>query len=104
MLSAPMEILEVNDGEAVAFTVVAWQEDDAIIKPARAPQGVVVHVLRVHVGKEDKPMFPHYWDVTGGGAIAQMLPALRARGNEGVKFTLTARGEGPKKRYSVEVV
>ena len=104
MLLAPMEILELRDGDSVSFHVTQFQFDDAIIKPAHAPQGKVIQVLRVHVPKEDKLFFPYYWDVTGGGAIAQLRPLLESGAYKDRAFKVTAHGEGTKKRHTVEVV
>lgn len=104
MLSSPMEILELNDGESVSLHVNAYQIDDAIIKPAHAPGGKVIRVLRLHVSKEDKPMFPQYWDVTGAGAIAQLTPMLDAGLHRDRVIKILAAGEGVKKRHAVEVI
>lgn len=104
MLSAPMEIMELKDGESAAFHVTAFQVDEAIIKPAHAPGGKVIRVLRVHVLQSEKPTFPYYWDITGAGAIAQLLPLLEAGADKTVSFKLTALGDGPRKRHTLEVI
>ena len=103
MLSGPMEILELNDGESISLHVTGWTLDDAIIRPAHAPQGKAIKVLRLNVLQTDKKSFPYYYDVTAMGAIAQLTPWLEKPGYEGKTFTLTAAGDGPKKRYSVGV-
>lgn len=104
MLSSPMEILELNDGESAVFHVHAFQTDDAIIKPAHAPQGKVIRVLRVHILQGEKPTFPYYWDITGAGAIAQLSPLLESGAYKDREFKITAIGAGVKKRHQVEVV
>lgn len=103
MLSGPMEILELNDGESIVLHVTGWTLDDAIIRPAHAPAGKAIKVLRLTVPATDKKTFPYYFDVTAMGAIAQLTPWLEKPGFEGKVFTLTASGAGPKKRYSVGV-
>ena len=104
MLASPMEILELEDGVATSFHIVAYQVDEGIIRPAHAPAGKAIRILRLHVPKADKEMFPQYWDVTGAGAIAQLLPLLESGAYKDHLFTLTAHGAGVKKRYSMEVV
>lgn len=104
MLASPMEILELKDGESVSLHVMSFQIDDAIIKPAHAPGGKVIRVMRLHVEKADKPLFPQYWDVTGAGAIAQLTPLLDGGLHRNRVVKITAFGEGAKKRHSVEVV
>ena len=103
MLPGPMEILELSDGESYSFHVLNFQIDEGIIRPARAPGGKAIRILRVHVPATDKPTFPFYWDITGQGAVAQMLPLLENRQYQGRTFTLRASGAGPKKRYALEV-
>ncbi len=103
MLPGPMEILELADGESIVLHVTGWTIDDAIIRPAHAPQGKAIKVLRLTVPATDKKSFPYYFDVTGMGAIAQLTPWLEKPDFKQKTFTLTASGEGPKKRYSLGV-
>ena len=103
MLPAPMEILEIPDGKSATFRVTHFQLDDAIIKPAHAPQGKAIKVLRVHVPPNEKPTPPYYWDITGLGAQAQLLPFLEQQNFGSKRFTLHAIGEAPKKRFRLEV-
>ncbi len=103
MLSEPMEILELGDGSSFPLRVLRWEKDEAIIRPAHAPQGKGITVLRVHVRAEDKATTPLYWDITGKGAIALLLPQLTQPGFEKKTFVLSAVGVAPKKRFSLEV-
>jgi hypothetical protein len=98
-----MELLELNDGETLTFRVVQWQKEEAIIKPAHAPQGKVVPVLRVHVPIEDKPIFPQYWDITSKRAIAQIQPWLEKPGFQTKTFKLKKLGEKPTAHFMLEV-
>lgn len=104
MLPAPMEILEINDGESLTFHITGWLKDQGIIRPSHAPAGKAIDILRVAVPPGDKPTFPFYWDVTSAGAIAQLLPLLESGSYKDRAFKLSATGVGPKKRYAVEVV
>src|SRR3990170_3891691 len=104
MLPAPAEILELRDGESLSFHITNYQIDEGIIRPAHAPQGKAIRILRVHVPPTDKSNFPYYWDVTGAGLIAQLLPILEAGNFLQRVFTMTANGNGPKRRYALEVI
>jgi hypothetical protein len=103
MLAEPMEILEIGDGTSVPLRILRWEKEDAIIRPAHAPQGKAIPVLRVHVRPEDKASSPFYWDITGKGAVALLMPYLQQPGYEKKTFVLSAVGVAPKKRFSLEV-
>ncbi len=103
MLSEPMELLELNDGETLTFRVTRWEEEEAIIKPAHAPQGKVVNVLRIHVPIEQKPIFPQYWDITSKRARAQLKPWLEKPGFQNKTFRLKKLGEKPTAHFMLEV-
>ncbi len=104
MLSSPMEFLEIYDGESMTFHITNYLHDQGIIRPAHAPGGKAIDMLRVFVPADEKEHFPYYWDITGQGAIAQIKPILDAGGYQNKTFKLSASGVGPKKRYAVEVV
>jgi len=103
MLSEPMEILEIGDATSVKLRILRWEKEEAIIRPAHAPAGKAIPVLRVHVPPETKEMSPYYWDITGKGAQALLLPYLQQPGYEKKTFVLSAVGVAPKKRFSLEV-
>jgi len=103
MLSEPMEILELGDGDSFPLKILRWEREEAIIRPAHAPQGKAVPVLRVHVPPETKATSPSYWDITGKGAVALLMPYLQAPGYQTKTFILSAVGVAPKKRFSLEV-
>lgn len=103
MLSEPMEILELPSGSSFPLRIKKFEQGDVIIRPAHMPQGKAINVLRVHVDPKDKATAPFYWDITGKGAIALLLPHLQVAGFEKRTFTLSAVGEAPKKRFSLEV-
>jgi len=102
-LQAPAELLDLKDGEAITFRVLRWEEDAFTIFPPHAPGGKTVRRLRVHVPLEDKPEFPHYWDFTAVTLTAQLAAHLARPDLARLRFTVTARGLGPKKRFQVEI-
>jgi len=103
-LARPINVLELQDGESRSFRVVRFETGEEIIRPAHAPNGKRVRVLRLHVSADDKPDFPHYWDVTSTRLYAQLLPQLQVAGLLSAKWTITARGIQPKKYFTVERV
>ncbi len=103
MLSEPMEILELEDGSSFPLRIIRWEKEETIIRPKHALGGKAVPVLRVHVRPEDKASSPFYWDITGKGAVALLMPYLQQPGFEKRTFILSALGVAPKKRFSLEV-
>lgn len=102
-LPEPMEILDLADGESRSFRATGHLVADATIKTTREPGGKAIQVLRVFVRKEDKPLGPPYWDVTGKTLVADLLPQLQRPDLAQLRFTVTARGIAPKKRFQLEV-
>ena len=103
MLTEPNEILEFNDGETKELRIISWQNDEMVVRPARAPRGEVVKAMRLHVSKETKDHSPYYWDTTAKTLIHQLLPHLEAGNYHEKTFVITAHGTGPQKRFSLEV-
>jgi hypothetical protein len=104
MLQGPSEIFEIEDGVTVDLSISSWVIDQAVIRPAHAPQGKVIEVLRVFVPTSAKAHFPYYWDITATTLIAQLRPWLEKPGFETKKFRVTAHGAGVQKRFALEVV
>ena len=104
MLAEPMELLDLEDQDTLVFRVLRWEEEEAIIKPAHAPQGKVVSVLRLHVSAETKPIFPQYWDVTSKRARALLKPWLERGDFSGKLFKLKKLGVKPTAHFMLEVV
>lgn len=100
-LPKPYEILELKDGEFVAFRVLRVERGSTTIFPDHQPQGKVVDVLRVHVPPDDKPTFPHYWDILGARLNAQLSAELDRPDLPRLRFTVKAQGLQAKKYYSV---
>jgi hypothetical protein len=102
-LTSPFELLELQDGESVNFRAERYEKAETTIVPKHLPTGKRVTALRVHIRHEDKPTFPYYWDLTASTLVAQIEPHLRREDLARLRFTITARGIGPKKRFSVDV-
>lgn len=99
----PVEVLELQHGEAVTFHVERWEKGQLTIFPAHAPQGKLVDVIRVHVKHTDKEHFPYYYDLTASSLVAQIEPQLRRTDYQGITFRVTAFGFGAKKRFSLDI-
>lgn len=102
-IGQPFEHLELQDGQSASFRALRYEQGETIIKPRHAPQGKNVAVLRIHVPADDKPSFPHYWDVTQNGLIAQLGPHLLRSDLGSIRFHVTAYGYAEKKRYRLTV-
>lgn len=102
-LEKPFSPLELMDGQSISFRVVRYELGVQTIFPEHAPQGKIVNVARVHVRPEDKPDFPHYWDITSAKLHALILPQLRIEGVFTRRFTITAHGIPPKKSFTLDV-
>jgi hypothetical protein len=62
-----------------------------------------VLALRIHLDPKDKPTFPHYYDLTAGTLVPQVL-ALLAKGiPPGYGIKIHAIGVAPKKRFEVSL-
>ena len=106
VLESPMSFLELEDGQSVTYHVMDWQRGRAQVARPWMPAGdqTWVEVLRMHVLKSEKPMYPHYVDVGQKTLIPQLVPILpRARAEE-AGIRIGAVGTGPKKRFSVGLV
>lgn len=103
-IGRPFEMLELQHQESVTFRVREWEEAQTTITTRDAPNGKVIDVIRVEVPKEDKPVFPHYWDITSARLVAQIRPHLQAPGYDRKRFTITAYGVAPKKNFTLDVL
>ena len=105
LLEPPYEILELKPGESKTITVVDWELGKIVIHPRwpGAPKEKVVMAVRMHVPKEEKKLFPYYWDATAGTLVPQLYTILREAGvpPNRVKLTITKVGAAPKARFSV---
>ena len=102
-LPEPYELMDLQDREAVTFRVVKYEEGEIPIKTQDEPEGKVVHACRVHVPREDKPVGLPYYDITSKTLCAQILPFLGDPVQVKRRFTVTAHGVRPRKRFTLEV-
>lgn len=103
MLPGPYELLDLQDKELRTFRVVKFEEGEIPIKTQDEPGGKIVQACRVHVRTEDKVAGLPYYDITSKTLCAQILPFLRDPGQRARRFTVTAHGVRPMKRYTLEV-
>ena len=101
-LERPYSMLDLRDGDSVAFTVLRHERGSTVITPPHAPNGKMVPVLRVHVRPDEKPDFPHWYDITSTRLVAQLGAMLDTVGAQVAKYRITARGIPPKRYFSVE--
>lgn len=104
MLPGPQELFDLPNGEKASFRATRFEEGQLEIRPVSQPEGKVVDALRVHVEPADKPFGMPYWDITSKTLRAQLIPWLRNPATARRRFTVTASGFKPRKRFSLEVV
>jgi len=102
-LPGPYEILDLADGASESFIPVKYERGTMVISPRwrGAPAEKEIPMLRVHVRTEDKPFFPHYWDITSKTAQAQLLPMLMDPRARDYLITITKYGVAPRARFTV---
>ena len=101
-LDKPMELLELAPGETRAFTVVRAELGETIITPRDGRPPKTVEDLRLHVDPNDKPLFPHYYDVTAVTLIAQLRDLAQPGAPLPRQLTIAKVGSGPAARFSVQ--
>jgi len=100
-LERPYEIYEWEPGEVRTFTILRWEKGELEILPKDRPPKMIT-VVRVHVPEEEKPTFPHYWDLTASRITAQLIPLLEHTMGFPVKIRVKAdRFPAPKTHYEV---
>lgn len=103
-LAQPYEIYEWTDGETQDWTIQRYEEGDLEIHPrdGRAPK--MIQVVRIHLDPEEKPSFPHYWDLTSSRLYVQLTRLLSELAILPVRVKITAIGRAPRTHYSVTYV
>lgn len=100
-LEKPYEIYEWEDGRTEEWSVLDWEVGELTIQ-LRTREGTKdITVLRIHLDPEQKPEFPHYWDLTSARLVAQLKPILGARGLGPAHVSITAIGRAPRTHFSV---
>lgn len=100
----PVELLEMDEGEARTLYVARFERGDLVINPRDGRPPKTVQVIRAHVIPSTKPFGPAWWDLTSATLVAQVGPILEARTKWPAILRLTAQGVAPRRRYQVEVV
>lgn len=125
-LPPPLELVDLEHGNSIQLSLTGFEQGSTEIHPktitprdvriymqqqnltSPPPPGTpiykVIPVLRVYGTRIDKPSPLRYWDVSSLTLQAQLLPLLLAHRNTPLNVVLTAIGEKPTKRYSVELV
>jgi len=106
ILEGPYEILELAPCEEKTLRVVDWEHGKMRIRPRWMPIGEFKEILavRIHVPPEDKPLFPHYWDLTARTLVTQVMAILTRGIPEGYGIRIHAVGYAPRKRFEVSLV
>jgi len=106
VLSGPYEILELRDGQDVTLKVLAYEMGRMRIRPRYpgAPESKEITALRLRVSPARKVLGPPFWDVTSQTLIAQLKPHLDDLVRTGRDVRITAHGEAPRKRFTLELL
>jgi len=104
-LQGPYEFLELVDGQPKTFHPTRWELGKAQTRPPWKPEGTLVwnEIIRLHLPRTEKPLFPHYFDFGAKTLVPQLKAVLPQANIQGVGITITAVGSGPKKRFSVSL-
>ncbi len=103
-LEPPYELLDLPDQGELVTRVLRFEQGRATIKPARAPQGVEVAIVRLHVPPGDKAHAPAWWDVTATTLQPSLVAALPAVVQGGRWIRIRKMGVAPRARFSLEVL
>jgi hypothetical protein len=106
LLPGPYEILDLKEGESVLIHPMKWVNGRVIIHPRYpgAPAEKEIVAIRLFVPREEKPFGAPYWDLTSQTLRASLEPVLDEIVKNGWGLKLIARGTGPAKRYSFQIV
>jgi hypothetical protein len=102
-LPEPYEILDLYTGQARAFHVLRFEQGKLVITPRDGRPQKQTQVLRLHVPVEDKPLAPHWWDLTSKRGIVGLLGFLENGHDPTTLFRLTKVGAGPAAAYQIDV-
>ncbi len=100
-LPGPFEVLDIQGNSTREFTVTRFQTGTMLIRPRDQRDAKTIVALRVYVPKEDKSLYPDYWDLTAQTLIPQVLPFLEQAQGKPVRFRVGKFGSGPTARFQV---
>jgi len=105
LLPEPFEFLELKDGVSLTIAIRSVDWGEAVVHPryVGAPEEKRIPVLRVHLMPGYKPTGVDYWDLSSKTLQAQLRPLIPGLIETNREFTITAHGEGPRKRFSLRV-
>ena len=105
-LESPFDMLTLNDCESIILKPVDWEFGTAETSaPWLAPgEKRVIEVVRVHLAPEDKPLFPHYYDIPQRTLIPQIMAILTAGVPADHAIKIHAVGRAPEKKFEVSLV
>lgn len=123
-LPEPMEFLDLAHGHSIQLRIDRYIDGVATIHPTAVtnrhrriymdqqglteppardtPIGLQVPVLRLYGTRLDRESPTKYFDVSAKTLQADLLPRLIAANGSSLVLTITAIGERPTKRFSVE--
>lgn len=126
LLPEPLEFVDLHPGTSMTIFVSGYQDGSAVIHPgtvtsrhisihmqqnnlsAPPPAGTPIRnevpVLRLFGQRTDETSNASYFDISSKTLRADLLARLTAGMSLPVTIRLTANGQRPRKRYSVEVV
>lgn len=126
LLDEPMEFIDLMHGASITLRVESYADGAAVIHPrivtdrhrrqhmdqrqltepppAGTPISVEVPVLRLFGARLDEPSPAPYFDTSSKTLRADLLTRMNGGAALPMIFRLTANGQKPHKRYSVEVL
>jgi hypothetical protein len=126
LLPEPLEFIDLAPGTSMSIVVTGWQDGSAVIHPgtitsrhisihmqqqgltappmAGTPIKNEVPVLRLIGKRVDEASNANYFDISSKTLRADLLARFTAGLALPITIQLTANGQRPRKRYSVELV
>jgi len=101
-LEAPIELLDLADGESVEFSILRFEKGETRIETRLEPGGKVVPVLRLFVPGVDKPLGAPWWDITSRTLQARLEPVLAQLVASRRRIKITKYGVAPTARHQVD--
>jgi len=102
LLEAPIELLDLADGESVELSVWRVLKGEVRIETRLEPEGKVVPTWRIWVPAADKPLGAPYYDVTSRTLQARLEPVLDDLVRTHRRIKITKYGVAPTARHQVD--
>lgn len=105
-LLPPFEIAELEPGVTYKYTVAGYDIGTMTIMPRHEAAGKEKKIVavRLHVPKEEKPAFPHYWDFTPARLVYQLIGILTQQNIIGRQIAIERDLPGRQAHFSVQVL